>query len=81
MSLVEMAIAFVIRHPAVTAAIVGPRTMDQVQVPAALRPMPCWGGTTSWIGSTRSCRPGVNLNPADAGWPNPALEPAARRRD
>jgi hypothetical protein len=24
--------------------------------------------------------PGVNLNPADAGWQNPALESAARRR-
>jgi hypothetical protein len=24
--------------------------------------------------------PGVNLNPADGGWPNPALEPSARRR-
>jgi hypothetical protein len=24
--------------------------------------------------------PGVNLSPADGGWGNPALEPAARRR-
>ena len=24
--------------------------------------------------------PGVNLNAADGGWQNPALEPAARRR-
>ena len=24
--------------------------------------------------------PGTNVNPADAGWQNPALEPAARRR-
>jgi hypothetical protein len=24
--------------------------------------------------------PGTNLNAADAGWQNPALEPAARRR-
>jgi hypothetical protein len=24
--------------------------------------------------------PGVNLNPADSGWQNPALEPSARRR-
>ena len=31
-------------------------------------------------GSTRSSRPDVNVNPADGGWPNPALEPAARRR-
>jgi hypothetical protein len=24
--------------------------------------------------------PGVNLNSSDGGWPNPGLEPAARRR-
>ena len=30
--------------------------------------------------STRSSRPGRTINPADAGWTNPALEPAARRR-
>lgn len=24
--------------------------------------------------------PGVTISPADGGWPNPALEPAARRR-
>jgi hypothetical protein len=24
--------------------------------------------------------PGINLNPADGGWANPALQPAARRR-
>ncbi len=36
MSLIEMAIAFVINHPAVTAAIIGPRTMEQLesQLPA-----------------------------------------------
>jgi diketogulonate reductase-like aldo/keto reductase len=37
MTLIEMALAFVIRHPAVTAAIIGPRTMDHLesQLPAA----------------------------------------------
>jgi aryl-alcohol dehydrogenase-like predicted oxidoreductase len=37
MSLIEMAIAFVINHPSVTAAIIGPRTMEQLesQLPAA----------------------------------------------
>ena len=30
-SLIDMAIAFVIRHPAVTAAIIGPRTMEQLE--------------------------------------------------
>jgi aryl-alcohol dehydrogenase-like predicted oxidoreductase len=31
MSLIHMALAFVIRHPAVTAAIIGPRTMEQLE--------------------------------------------------
>ena len=31
MTLIEMAIAFVIRHPAVTAAIIGPRTMEHLE--------------------------------------------------
>jgi hypothetical protein len=37
MSLIEMAIAFVMNHPAVTAAIIRPRTMEQLdsQLPAA----------------------------------------------
>ena len=30
-SLIEMALAFVIRHPAVTAAIIGPRTLEQLE--------------------------------------------------
>jgi aryl-alcohol dehydrogenase-like predicted oxidoreductase len=37
LSLIELAIAFVLNHPAVTAAIIGPRTMEQLQsqLPAA----------------------------------------------
>ena len=37
LTLIELAIAFVINHPAVTAAIIGPRTMEQLesQLPAA----------------------------------------------
>src|SRR5438034_810361 len=36
LTLIELALAFVIRHPAVTAAIIGPRTMEQLesQLPA-----------------------------------------------
>jgi aryl-alcohol dehydrogenase-like predicted oxidoreductase len=77
-TLIELALAFVIRHPAVTAAIIGPRTMEQLesQLPAA-------GVQLSDEVLDRLDEivpPGVNLNPADGGWPNPALEPSARRR-
>lgn len=34
-SLVEMAVAFVVNHPAVTSAIIGPRTMNQLESQSA----------------------------------------------
>jgi aryl-alcohol dehydrogenase-like predicted oxidoreductase len=78
LTLIEMAIAFVIRHPAVTAAIIGPRTMEQLesQLPAA--DIELSEDMLDRIDEIVS--PGVTINPADAGWANPALEPAARRR-
>ncbi len=78
MSLIEMAIAFVINHPAVTAAIIGPRTMEQLesQLPAADRVLD--GALLDRIDEIVA--PGTNINPADGGWVSPGLEPAARRR-
>jgi aryl-alcohol dehydrogenase-like predicted oxidoreductase len=78
MSLIEMAIAFVINHPAVTAAIIGPRTMGQLesQLPAADRVLD--GALLDRIDEIVA--PGTNINPADGGWVSPGLEPAARRR-
>ena len=78
MTLIEMAIAFVIRHPAVTAAIIGPRTMEHLesQLPAAEVEL----GDDLLDRIDEIVAPGVNLSEADVGWQNPALEPAARRR-
>jgi aryl-alcohol dehydrogenase-like predicted oxidoreductase len=78
MSLIELAIAFVLNHPAVTAAIIGPRTMEQLesQLPAA-------DVVLEEVLLDRIddiVPPGINLNPADGGWANPALQPTARRR-
>ena len=77
-TLIEMAIAFVIRHPAVTAAIIGPRTMEHLesQLPAAgvVLPEEVLDRIDELI------EPGTNLNPRDGGWENPALVPSARRR-
>jgi aryl-alcohol dehydrogenase-like predicted oxidoreductase len=77
-SLIEMAIAFVISHPAITAAIIGPRTMDQLetQLPAADVKLP--EDVLDRIDEIAT--PGVNINPADGGWVAPALQPGARRR-
>jgi aryl-alcohol dehydrogenase-like predicted oxidoreductase len=78
MSLIEMAIAFVLNHPAVTAAIIGPRTMEQLesQLPAA--DIVLDDALLDRIDEI--VPPGSNVNPADAGWISPALQPEARRR-
>lgn len=78
MTLIEMAIAFVVNHPAVTAAIIGPRTMEQLesQLPAAEVRL-----TDELLDRIdQIVTPGTNINPADGGWASPYLEPAARRR-
>jgi aryl-alcohol dehydrogenase-like predicted oxidoreductase len=78
MPLIEMAIAFVIGHPAVTSAIIGPRTLEHLesQLPAAERVLS--GELLDRVDEVVA--PGVNVNPADGGWENPALAPEARRR-
>jgi aryl-alcohol dehydrogenase-like predicted oxidoreductase len=77
--LIQLAIAWVLRHPAVTAPIIGPRTMEHLesQLPAA--DLVLDGALLDRIDEI--VPPGANVNPADNGWANPALEPAARRRD
>jgi aryl-alcohol dehydrogenase-like predicted oxidoreductase len=77
-TLIEMALAFVMRHPAVTAPIIGPRTMEQLesQLPAA--EVTLSDDVLDRIDEI--VPPGVNLNEADGGWSNPALTPQARRR-
>jgi aryl-alcohol dehydrogenase-like predicted oxidoreductase len=77
-SLIEMALAFVINHPAVTAAIIGPRTMDQLESQLGAADLSLSTEVLDRIDEIVA--PGVNINPADAGWQNPALAPAARRR-
>ncbi len=77
-SLIEMALAFVIRHPAVTAAIIGPRTMEQLESQLTAADVELSDEVLDRIDEI--VPPGVNLNPADGGWQNPDLERAARRR-
>jgi aryl-alcohol dehydrogenase-like predicted oxidoreductase len=78
LTLIEMALAFVVRHPAVTAAIVGPRTIEHLesQLPAA--EVQLSDDVLDRIDEI--VPPGVTLNPTDAGWDNPALTPGALRR-
>ena len=77
-SLIELAIAFVVNHPAVTSAIIGPRTMEQLdsQLPAA--DVALDAAVLDRIDEI--VPPGVNLNPADTSYGEQVLQPALRRR-
>jgi aryl-alcohol dehydrogenase-like predicted oxidoreductase len=77
-TLIEMAIAFVINHPAVSAAIIGPRTLEHLSSQLDAADVQLSDDVLDKIDEI--VPPGVNLNPVDAGWENPALRPAARRR-
>ncbi len=78
-SLIHLALAFVIRHPAVTAAIVGPRTMEQLEGQLGAADVTLSGELLDAIDEI--VPPGTNLNPVDAGWRPPHLDdPSARRR-
>jgi aryl-alcohol dehydrogenase-like predicted oxidoreductase len=78
LSLIELAIAFVVNHPAVTSAIIGPRTMEQLdsQLPAA--DVELDAALLDRIDEI--VKPGVNLNPADTSYGEQVLNPVHRRR-
>jgi aryl-alcohol dehydrogenase-like predicted oxidoreductase len=77
-ALIHLAIAFVINHPAVTAAIIGPRTMEHLESQLGAADATLDAAILDRIDEI--VPPGTNINPADGGWQNPDLEPAARRR-
>jgi aryl-alcohol dehydrogenase-like predicted oxidoreductase len=78
LTLIELALAFVLRHPAVTAPIIGPRTMEQLESMLTAPDVQLSDAVLDRIDEL--VPPGTNLNAADAGWSNPALTPEARRR-
>jgi aryl-alcohol dehydrogenase-like predicted oxidoreductase len=78
MTLIQMALAFVINHPGVTSAIIGPRTMEHLESQLAALDVTLTPDVLDKIDEI--VPPGTNLNPVDAGWSNPYLEPAIRRR-
>ncbi len=78
-SLAHMALAFVAAHPAVTAAIIGPRTMDQLTDLLAAAKLSLDDDVLDKIDTV--VPPGTNLNRADAGYDPPSItDPALRRR-
>jgi len=78
MPLVHLALAFVVNHPAVTSAIIGPRTMEQLESQLGAADVRLDDELLDRVDAI--VPPGRNLNPGDAGWQNPALQPDALRR-
>ena len=77
-TLIEMAIAFVLRHPAITSAIIGPRTVERLESQLAAASTVLSDDVLDRIDEI--VPPGTTLNPADNGWVSPALQAPARRR-
>ena len=78
LTLVELAIAFVVNHPAVTSAIIGPRTLEQLttQLPAA--DIALSAEVLDRIDEIVA--PGTTPNPFDSAYVNPALTAQSLRR-
>jgi aryl-alcohol dehydrogenase-like predicted oxidoreductase len=79
-TLIHLAIAFTLAHPAVTAPIIGPRTMEQLESQLGAADVRLGDDTLDRI--DKIVPPGVTVNrESDAGYVPPALrEPSLRRR-
>ncbi len=78
LSLVHMALAFVLEHPAVTAPIIGPRTMEQLESQLGAADVTLGPDVLDRIDEIVA--PGTNFSAADAGYTPPELAPERRRR-
>ncbi|MGV9713847.1 aldo/keto reductase [Gordonia sp. NPDC003424] len=78
-TLIELAIAFAINHPHVTAAIVGPRTMEQLESYLPAADITLSADVLDRIDELVA--PGVTVNPDDNSYGTHELTPKARRRN
>ena len=80
MTLIQMAVAFAIRHPAVTSTIIGPRTMEHLDAYLAADGINLSSDVLDRI--DQIVPPGVTINVADNMWDfgTTALSAASRRR-
>ncbi len=80
MTLIQMAVAFVTHHPAVTSAIIGPRTMEHLDTYLAADGIDLSSEVLDRI--DQIVPPGVTINVADNMWNfgTTALSAASRRR-
>jgi aryl-alcohol dehydrogenase-like predicted oxidoreductase len=78
LTLIEMALAFVLEHPAICSAIIGPRTMEQLESQISVPDLTLDESVLNHIDEI--VEPGTNLNPGDAGWAPPDLANTRKRR-
>jgi len=78
-SMVHLALAFVLRHPAVSSAIIGCRNLEQLEGQLGATGVVLEDEVLDRIDEL--VPPGSNVDPEDAGWKPPAIEsPGLRRR-
>ena len=77
-SLTHLSMAFVLEHPAVTSAIIGPRTMEQLTDVLAGADVQLSQDVLDQI--DKLVAPGTNVNAADSGYQPPSLSRSQRRR-
>ena len=77
-SLIHMALAFVINHPAVTSAIIGPRTAEHFEGQIGAADVVLERDVLDRIDEI--VPPGSNFSWADAGWVPPSIGSAWKRR-
>jgi aryl-alcohol dehydrogenase-like predicted oxidoreductase len=78
LTLIELALAFVLEHPAISSAIIGPRTMEQLESQLTAPSIVLEPAILDRIDEI--VEPGTNVNAADAGWSPQALEKTRLRR-
>jgi len=77
-TMVELALAFVLEHPAVSAAIIGPRTMDQLESQLSAPDVRLESDVLDRVDAI--VPPGTNVNSEDAGWQPRVLSDVRLRR-
>ena len=78
LTLIQLAIGFVLAHPAVTSPLIGPRTLEQLQGQLAAADVVLGGDVLDRIDEIVA--PGATINPADRSFQNPAFARQAPRR-
>ncbi|MQW74854.1 aldo/keto reductase [Nocardioides sp. dk4132] len=77
-SLIHLALAFVLEHPAVSSAIIGPRTMEQLESQLGAVKVTLPRDVLDRVDEIVA--PGTTINDADRGYAPPALTEARLRR-